>query len=271
VLAALIERMSAQELINNLAALKRRGVFEQPELKALIDSKLDQAKSASRVSALKAGEAIKAADAAPELRERLEQVADAQVKAKGRITRPTALLIDKSGSMDQAIDLGKRVGALLAAVCEEQLYVYVFDTLAYPIQAAGTDLAGWERALAGVKAGGGTSVGVALEALRLKRHYVEQLIVVTDEGENTPPLFVDALAKYRKDVKAEPNLCFVRTPGATQQLEESCRKAGFVVDAFQFTGDYYALPNLVPMLARPSKLELLMEIMEYPLPMRKSD
>ena len=41
-------------------------------------------------------------------------------------------------------------------------------------------------------------------------------------------------------------------------------------DAFQFEGDYYALPNLVPLLSRPSKLDLLMEILEYPLPTRKS-
>ncbi len=42
-----------------------------------------------------------------------------------------------------------------------------------------------------------------------------------------------------------------------------------MADAFQFTGDYYALPNLVPLLSRPSKLDLLMEILEYPLPVRK--
>src|SRR5262249_10367777 len=33
VLAALVERMSAQELINNLASLKRRGAFDNPDLK----------------------------------------------------------------------------------------------------------------------------------------------------------------------------------------------------------------------------------------------
>ena len=41
-------------------------------------------------------------------------------------------------------------------------------------------------------------------------------------------------------------------------------------DAFQFSGDYYSLPNLVPLLARPSKLELLQEILEYPLPARRT-
>src|SRR5204862_2350252 len=35
VLLALIERMSPQELINNLGALRRRGAFDNPDLKAL--------------------------------------------------------------------------------------------------------------------------------------------------------------------------------------------------------------------------------------------
>ena len=39
---------------------------------------------------------------------------------------------------------------------------------------------------------------------------------------------------------------------------------------FMFDGDYYSLPNLVPFLTKPSRVELLMEIMEYPLPKRKT-
>ena len=95
------------------------------------------------------------------------------------------------------------------------------------------------------------------------------MIVVTDEEENTPPLFVDALKKYREALPADPTVCFVRTPGASSFLEDRCRAAGIAADAFQFSGDYYALPNLVPLLCRPSKLELLMEILEYPLPTRR--
>src|SRR5262249_15168920 len=183
VLKALVERMSSQELINNLASLRRRGAFDNPEVKALVERKLDEAKTATRFSALKAGEALKVADVSDDLRRKVEEVADVQLKARGRITRPTALLIDKSGSMQLAIELGKQIGAIISAVCERELYVYAFDTVAYPIEAAGTDLAGWERALTGVTAGGMTSCGVALEFLRRKRQVVEQLIVVTDEDE----------------------------------------------------------------------------------------
>jgi hypothetical protein len=269
VLLALIEVMSPQEVINNLAALKRRGAMDNPDLKALIEKKLESAKTGKRVSAFKAEEAIKSADLSADVRKKLEQVADTQVKAKGRIARPTALFIDKSGSMELAIELGKRLGSLISAICEKDLFVYAFDTMAYPIDRAGDDLASWEKALKGITAGGGTSCGVPLDFMTRKRQYVEQIIVVTDEGENTAPLFVDALKKYREAVKADPTVCFVRTPRAGTQLEEQCQKAGILCDAFQFTGDYYALPNLVPLLSRPSKLELLIEIMDYPLPQRK--
>jgi hypothetical protein len=269
VLLALIEVMSPQEVINNLAALKRRGAMDNPDLKALIEKKLESAKTGKRVSAFKAEEAIKSADLSADVRQKLEKVADTQVKAKGRIARPTALLIDKSASMESAIELGKRLGSLISAICEKDLFVYAFDTMAYPIDRAGDDLASWEKALKGITAGGGTSCGVPLDFMTRKRQYVEQIIVVTDEGENTAPLFVDALKKYSEAVKAEPVVCFVRTPGASTHLEEQCHKAGVLCDAFQFTGDYYSLPNLVPLLSRPSKLELLIEIMDYPLPQRK--
>jgi len=269
VLLSLIDRMSPQELINNLGSLRRRGAFDSPDLKALIEEKLKEAKTAARVSAFKAEEAVKAADVSDDVRRALEQVADAQVKAKGRIERSTALLIDKSGSMQLAIEVGKRIGALVSSVSAQALYVYAFDTVAYPIACSGADLAAWEQALRGIKAGGATSCGVAVEMMRRKKQYVEQIIMVTDEEENTAPLFVETLKKYREEVKADPSVCFVRTPGARTLLEDQCRQAGITADAFQFTGDYYSLPNLVPLLSRPSKMDLLMEILEYPLPVRK--
>jgi hypothetical protein len=271
VMLALVEQMSPQEVINVLGALKKRGALKEPAVKAVVERKLDQAKSAKRVSAFKATVAAQAAgDLGDAIERQLEAVADTQIKARGRISRPTALLIDKSGSMEQAIELGKRIGAMLSTVCECELYVYAFDTIAYPIEAAGANLADWERALTGIQAGGGTSVGCAVEVMRLKKQSVEQIIVVTDEGENTAPLLGDSLRKYREQLQADPAICFVKTPGATDQLEKACQQLGIPADAFAFTGDYYSLPNLIPLLTKPSKLELLMEIMDYPLPARRS-
>jgi hypothetical protein len=269
ILEAIIERMSPQEVINNLGLLRRRGAFGNADLRALIELKLEEAKAGPRLSALKAEKAVAATGVSGSLREKLEEVADVQIKARGRIDRPVALLVDKSGSMDEAIDLGKQLGAMIAAICTKELYVYAFDTMAYEITAAGPKLADWHKAFAGIKAAGTTSCGIAIEMLRRRRQRVEQILLVTDEEENEPPLFVDALQKYRQEVEPSVAVCIVKTSDATTTLEERCRAAGIKTETFQFTGDYYALPNLVPLLAPPSELDLLLEIMDYPLPQRR--
>lgn len=270
VLIALIEQMSAQELINNLGALKRRRALDIPDINSIVQSKLAEAKTADRVSAFKAEKAIEAAGVSDDLRKELEDVSDTQIKAKGRISRPTALLVDKSSSMNEAIELGKRIGAMISAICESDLYTYAFDTMAHEIIADGDDLAAWERAFQGIAAHGATSCGVALKNLERKRQYVEQIIMITDEQQNTPPPLVAALRQYCEAMQTSPSIVIVRTPGGSNFVEKECRHGNVPVDVFNFTGDYYSLPNLVPMLTRPNKLELLMEIMDYPLPKRKN-
>jgi hypothetical protein len=268
-LEALIERMSPQELINNLSLLQRHGALSNPDLKAMIDLKLEEAKGHARVSTLKTETALQAADVSGEMRRKLEEVADARLKARGRIRRPTALLIDKSGSMELAIDVGKRIAAMISTVCEKELYVYAFDTMVYPIQPKGRDWADWKRAFEGINAGGSTSCGCAVDYLRRKGQYVEQIVLVTDEEEYDPPFFVESFLKYRQALAVDPAICIVRVPDSSTRLEDQCRRAGIVAHTFDFNGDYYSLPNLVALLEPPSKLDLLMEIMEYPLPERK--
>ncbi|MBV7327323.1 hypothetical protein KFU94_03515 [Chloroflexi bacterium TSY] len=270
VLVALLNSMTPQEAINNLGSLKRHGAFDNADVKQLIEGKLKAAQSAKRVSAFKAKEAAKAANVSADIVEQLDQVTDRQVKAKGTIVRPTALLIDKSSSMTQAIELGKRIGSMIAGVCEADLFVYAFDSIGYPIQVKSSSLTDWERALAGIYAGGMTSCGVALEMMRRQQQVVEQLIMITDEGDNTSPRFVEAFQRYCADLSAEPHVVFVKTENAMSNLEEECQQARIAHDAYQFTGDYYALPNLLPLLTRPSKLDLVLEIMMWPLPKRKA-
>ena len=124
--------------------------------------------------------------------------------------------------------------------------------------------------MSGIKAGGMTSCGVALEMMRRKGQVVEQIIMVTDEQENANPRFVEALRRYQADLNVVPQVVFVKTRGALRLLEQQCQHAQIGFDAYQFTGDYYALPNLLPLLTRSSRLDLLLDIMDYPLPKRKA-
>jgi hypothetical protein len=268
VLVALINSMSPQEVINNLNSLKTRGAFDNPEVKALIDEKLAQAVKSDRISALKSRVAAEAAHMDAETVEQLNKIADTQVKKRGKISKPTALLVDKSGSMENAITVGKQIAALVSGITEAELFVYAFDTIAYPIKAKGDQLSDWEKAFQGIQANGATSVGAPVEVMRLKKQAVEQFIIVTDEGDNTAPLFHVAYEAYRRDMNLAPSVLIVKVGSASTFVEHNLRNTNAQVDTFTFAGDYYSLPNLVPMLARPSRLELLMEILELALPER---
>lgn len=268
VLVALINSMSPQEVINNLKSIQSRGAMDHPEVKQLIDSKLDEAAKSSRVSAYKASVAGAGANFDAATAAKLETVTNEQVKKRGKIAKATGLLIDKSGSMESAIEVGKRLAALISGISDAALFVYAFDTMPYRVEANGSELTDWERAFKHINAGGGTSCGCAVEAMRLKKQVVEQFIMVTDEGENSAPYFADAYQNYCRSLGVIPDVVIVRVGAWCDYVEKQLKHKQVAVETFTFAGDYYSLPNLVPMLSRPSRLELLMEILDTSLPIR---
>ena len=276
VIFALISVMSDQELINNLGSLKKRGAFDNPELKEVIQARLEKAKKGKRVAAMKSAEAIKASGVSEDIAKQVEAIGDAQIKSKGRIKRPTALLIDKSASMTRAIEIGKRMAAMISAIMDADLYVYAFDSMPYPIVSKGEDLGSWEKAFKGIYAGGRTSCGCGIVALAHRKQFVEQIMMITDEGQNTSPPFLTALQQYEAHMGVKPSLVMLRC-GEPQHMYDTLTKQAerndYVVDAYEFDNsdtDYYSLPNLIPYLTQGSRLDLLLEIMYYELPERKS-
>ena len=268
VLVALINAMSPQEVINNLKSLKFRGAMEHADVKALIDQKLESAKTDKRVSAYKAKVAGEAAGLSADQTARLAEVTEVQVKSLGTIRRSTALFVDKSSSMQEAIEIGKRISALISGICEDQLFVYSFDTMPYEIRATGDDLASWEQAFKHVKSSGATSIGAPLEAMRRRGQIAEQILLVTDEGENTRPFFGQTYERYAQELGVRPEVMILRVGRCSNQIERDLQALNAPVETVTFNGDYYSLPNLVPMLTRPGRLDLLMEIMDVPLPQR---
>ena len=270
VLVALVNAMSPQELINNIGALKKRGAMEMPELKDLINDKMKKAKSAKRVSATKAKVAADAAGVDDETRKALEDVGNEQIRSRGEITRPTAILVDKSGSMSQAIEVGKHLAAVVSGVTTSDVFVYAFNDAPQEIASKGRDLSDWEHAFRNVRSNGSTSIGAPLQAMIRKKQVVEQFVVITDAGENCTPYFTQAYASYKSQFNVEPSVVIIAVGRYSTQLEDQLRRAGIQFDVHKFSGDYYSLENLVPMLAQKSKFDLVLEIMEIELPKREN-
>ncbi len=272
-LVALINAMSPQEVINNMAALKRRGAMDDKDVKALIEQKIAESATDRRVSTMKAKKAIEVAQLDEETERILTEVTDKRVADKVEIKRPTALFVDKSSSMTQAIDVAKQLAALIGAVISADFRVYAFDSAAFEVK---TDINGdkrpalsdWEKAFKFIKANGSTSVGSALAKMTREQWYAENLVIVTDEGENTAPYLKDAYAEYVDKMKVAPSIIVVQVGGSNHSFVTALQGRGIEVMRYQFKGDAYSLPNILPLLATPSKGELVDLILQYELPQR---
>ena len=222
---------------------------------------------------MKTKKAIQAAQLDAETERTLTEITDQRVAARVEIKRPTALFVDKSGSMSQAIEVSKQLAALISAVTTADFYVYAFDTAAFEIKVKVAEgqrpaLSDWEKAFQFIKANGGTSIGVALAKMTRDRIYVDQLLVVTDEGENTAPYLADAWVEYCKEMQAAPSVIVVQVGGTYERFAQSLLDRGIELTRYRFNGDAYSLPNILPLLALPSKAELADLIMSYELPRR---
>lgn len=67
-----------------------------------------------------------------------------------------------------------------------------------------------------------------------------------------------------------PSVTLLKVGIASNHLERQLAQRQIAFDTYQFTGDIFSLANLIPMLTRPGRLELLMEILSTPLPVRQT-
>src|SRR5256885_1793984 len=84
-------------------------------------------------------------------------------------------------------------------------------------------------------------------------------------GKAAPP-FREAYPRYVQEMNVRPAVILVKVGEVCDTLERACKELGLAPHVVTFRGDYYSLPNLVPLLAQPSRADLLLEIIEYPLP-----
>lgn len=272
VLSALVENMSPQEVINALNSLKSRGAFDNEGLKKIIDAKIEKAADSDRVSAFKAMKAAEMTVMDQETAYRLEQVVNEKLQKKGSISKATALLVDKSSSMTVALDVGKQLAAMISGITKSELFVYVFDETAKQLQTnvETSNVSQWDKCFHLVFPGGATSIGSCLQTMRRANQVVEQIIVVSDLNENVPPFLPEEFRLYCDAIGSVPNLVLVKVGQFTEFLENQLKHSETQFDSFIFGGDYYSLPNLIPILSRPSRLDLLFDILATVLPTRKS-
>jgi hypothetical protein len=112
----------------------------------------------------------------------------------------------------------------------------------------------------------------ALRYLHAKKMVVDQIVVITDEGENCNPTFAVVYPEYCKAFNVTPQVVVIHVGGQQDvTFSQSLKRAGIAYDLYTPNAkDNYSLPGLVTLLSRKSKLDLVMEVMDVPLLKRRA-
>ena len=273
IVVALIEAMSPVEAVNARGWLERNGWLRDERIKTLYLEKLGKMTRDKRASvvAMKERGSAKGHDEAIEAV--IQKARAAKFREGERIGRDTLLAVDISGSMEAAIEVAKRLGALIAPLCESELRVICFREYAIPLEVKGHTLQAWEEAFRLVRADGQTSLGCALEKALKEGFYPEQVIYITDQGENTPPL----LARVYQELLVrghDPVFVFINVQSPREHVSQQLEEAGARVAVFHLDveldrpGWYIPLEQLIPVLTGEGPIHLVDRILALELPAR---
>ena len=205
------------------------------------------------------------------LRTKLRGLQDKQLASMG-VEGNWLVLGDKSGSMQQAIEVAKNVAATLAKMVKGKVWLTFFNTSPQTTDVTGASLDMIQKATEYVKADGGTSIGCGLQRMLDGNEEVDGIAIVSDAAENNPPLFPDVYKRYCEKLGKEVPVYLFRCrdafPGhyATRDLAKYMKAAGQDLQEFDIQGgiDYYSLPNLVQSM-RTNRYSLVDEVMATPL------
>lgn len=264
---AVIERMTPTEVVTSTKLLERLGMKQNPALRGAYEKKLEEvAGSKKKSNVLKTTRAAQALEKSGDsaLSEKLHGVQARQIQSMG-VEGNWLVLGDKSGSMERAIEAAKHVAATLAAMVKGKVWLVFFDNSPQCIDVTGATLDVVLKATQYVRANGGTSIGCGLQRMMDDKAEIDGIAIVSDGGENAPPVFADVYKRYSAQLGKEVPVYLYHCQGDTDSFTYRTKSAGIDVQTFELTGvDYYSLPNLVATM-RTNRYSLVDEIMAWPL------
>ncbi len=267
---ALIDRMSATELVTNSKRLQKMGVATNPALKAAYANALEKARgsSANLMKTSVAAEAVEEVDEvmAQKLKDLQERQMEGLKKTRG-IDGDWLLMIDRSGSMQMAIDAGRQIAAILSKMCKGKVHLIFFDSTPRYFDATGKTYEEIKKETKNVLAGGATSMGCCLQYAMDVGLEFDGIAVVSDGGENTSPAFAPLYQRIAKMRDNEPPVYLYLMDGEPNSFTGNLRMAHIDVQEFDLRGkttDFYGIPSLVETM-RVQRYDLVQEVLNSKL------
>lgn len=257
---ALIEVMSPVEAMNLRSKVEKSGILRDPKIRRLYENKLSKVAQDKRAATSTITERKSAKGRDERLDKILSEARQAKIDKGDRIKVDTLIAVDCSGSMDVAIESAQKICPHIASLCDAQMKVYCFRETAWELECEDTTFEGFQRAFELIRADGATSLGSALQRAILEGFVPEQVIFITDQGENRRPNLAEV--QDARDIR----FIFINVGNIAHYVGEQLEEAGADVAEYDLTlsvgdsGWYSALDNITPLLTKGGLVERIMAL-----------
>jgi hypothetical protein len=263
IVQALIERMSATELVTNTAMLEKLGMKNNPIIRGAYDKALEKAQSSTKnvLKTTRAAENVKD----EKVKAQLQGLQDKQLKSMA-VEGNWLVLGDMSSSMVTAIDVAKEVAGTLAKMVKGKVWLTFFNTAPQTIDVTGAPLDVIKKATQYIRASGSTSIGCGLQRMLDAKQELDGIAIISDGGDNTAPLFAPTYKKYSAWIGKDVPVYFYQCVGDPPALISHMAADHQDMQIFDLTQkiDFYSIPNLVATM-RTNRYSLVDEVMETKL------
>lgn len=259
IMVALLPSLSDRDLRILTPTLEELGLMTEPEIRQRWEKAI--AESTDQRS-LQIAKNVRS----KVLKDKLEEASDNAAKkavAEATADQPVEVmfLIDKSGSMEGAIDKSKEaLSRILAGFPEEKVHIASFDTVGTVLKPKAPSRAAVQHMLAAIKAGGGTMHASGVRALyqtgfRVPAGSKLVVIVVGDEAGEDGAQLARAFSEYGYAVAALAIM--VNVSGARGRTVQDCARALGIpysevqIDQFE---DPYQVPRVLRALLEAPKM-----------------
>jgi len=196
----LMKEMPAFALLRHLNTLDRHGVFSRKKNLKYVQERLTDAEALRKAKILPFRFAKAFAEVNhPDLRDTLREAVDLSFDNLPDVPGRTAIFLDISGSMTgEYLQTGSIFALALYKKTDGNSLFWLFDTLVEDAKPSRRDsiMSQAER----IKARGGTNTGAPVRRLIEQGESVDQIIMITDEQQNTGSPFYQELVEYRRKI-----------------------------------------------------------------------
>ncbi|MNO44635.1 hypothetical protein D3C76_348820 [compost metagenome] len=203
---ALLYQMPTFALLRHMNAMQRAGVLEEKRNLDYVVNRItdEQALKKAKIMPFRLATAFRQVDH-PELRDALREAAELTFDNLPELGEKTAIFLDISGSMNgQYLEIGSVFALALYKKTQGSSLFWLFDTEVVDARPSRKDSILTQAAQ--IHARGGTDTGTPVRKLIQERRKVDQIIIITDEQQNSGSPFYEQLRLYRskvnRDVKA---------------------------------------------------------------------